>query len=191
MSARAAAAEATRERIVEAACAAFTSQWYEDVTVRAIAEDAGVALQTVLNHFRTKEELCAAGLERFGDRIGATRWSVDTDDLDGAIRLLLDDYERNGDTMLRTLAVEERIPAVRAAVDRGRAGHLAWVELVFAGALTGLRGAARARRLAQLVAVTDVYTWKLLRRDRGLDPDQTVRAVRELVDALHDRPRRP
>jgi UDP:flavonoid glycosyltransferase YjiC (YdhE family) len=32
--------------------------------------------------------------------------------------------------------------------------------------LTGLRGARRTRRLAQLIAVTDVLTWKLLRPDR-------------------------
>jgi hypothetical protein len=52
-----------------------------------------------------------------------------------------------------------------------------------------MRGAARQRRLAQLVAVTDVYTWKLLRRDKGLSRDQTVLAVRELVEALHNHPR--
>ncbi len=57
-------------------------------------------------------------------------------------------------------------------------------ERVFDGALSGLRGKARARRLAQLVAVTDVYTWKLLRRDKGLDRDQTVAAMRELVLVL-------
>ncbi len=67
----------------------------------------------------------------------------------------------------------------------GRAGHQAWVEQMFPAALAGLRGKARARRIAQLVAVTDVYSWKLLRRDKGLDRDQTITAMRELVAALH------
>jgi hypothetical protein len=35
------------------------------------------------------------------------------------------------------------------------------------------------------VAATDVYTWKLLRRDKGLSRDQTITAIRELVEALH------
>ena len=69
-------------------------------------------------------------------------------------------------------------------MELGRAGHQAWVERVFDGALSGLRGKVRARRLAQLVAVTDVYTWKLLRRDKGLDRDQTIAAMRELVLVL-------
>jgi hypothetical protein len=60
------------------------------------------------------------------------------------------------------------------------------VERTFAAALAGLRGKARARRIAQLVVVTDVYTWKLLRRDKGLDKDQTTTAMRELVAALHE-----
>ena len=72
-------------------------------------------------------------------------------------------------------------------MERGRAGHQAWVERVFANTLAGLRGEARSRRIAELVVVTDVYTWKLLRRDKGLDRDQTVDAMRELVLALHER----
>jgi hypothetical protein len=43
----------------------------------------------------------------------------------------------------------------------------------------------KQRRLAQLVAVTDVYTWKLLRRDKEMSRDQTNLAIRELVEALH------
>jgi len=34
------------------------------------------------------------------------------------------------------------------------------------------------------VAVTDVYIWKLLRRDQGLDRAQTEAALREMVGAL-------
>jgi hypothetical protein len=49
-----------------------------------------------------------------------------------------------------------------------------------------LRGKARSRRVAQLVVVTDVYAWKLLRHDKGLDRDQTIVAMRELVLALHN-----
>ena len=34
------------------------------------------------------------------------------------------------------------------------------------------------------VVVTDVYAWKLLRRDRGLDVATTARRMRALVDAV-------
>jgi hypothetical protein len=35
----------------------------------------------------------------------------------------------------------------------------------------------------QLTAVTDLATWRLLRRELGLSPGQTTAAIRELVDA--------
>ena len=179
---------ATRDRIVDAADRAFSSHWYEDVTVRAIAEEAGVALQTVLNHFPTKEELCAAALERSGDRIEQARFSVQPGDIERAVAALVEDYERTGEAILRSLAVEDRFPALQPAIARGRIGHANWVQHAFPEALRGLRGGPRRRRVAQLIAVTDVYTWKLLRRDRDLDRDETVLAMVELVRALHDRP---
>jgi AcrR family transcriptional regulator len=186
MSARAAAAEATRERIVDIAVEAFSAHWYDEVTIRGVASDAGVALQTVRNHFATKEELFTAAAERISASIESVRFAVRPGDVDGAISMLVDDYERNGDANLRLLAVEERVPVVQPLMAQGRAGHQAWVEHVFAAALTGLRGKARSRRIAELVVVTDAYAWKLLRRDKALDRDQTIAAMRELVLALHD-----
>ena len=46
------------------------------------------------------------------------------------------------------------------------------------------RGRRARRRLAQLVAVCDVYTWKLLRRDAGLSRRQTELALVELLEPL-------
>jgi AcrR family transcriptional regulator len=188
MSTRAAAAEVTRVRILDAACDAFLESWYGDVTLRDVATAADVALQTVVNHFGTKEALYGAAVERISDAIEARRYDVEPGDIEGAVAVLIDDYDRTGDFTLRTLAEEGRLAAVAPGLARGRRGHQDWVEHVFAAALRGLRGAARQRRLAQLVAVTDVYTWKLLRRDKGLSRDQTVLAVRELVAALHTTP---
>jgi AcrR family transcriptional regulator len=188
MAARAAAVEATRERILDAACDAFLASWYEDVTLRAVAAAADVALQTVVNHFGTKEALYGAAVERISDAIEARRYDVEPGDVEGAVATLIDDYDRTGDFTLRTLAEEGRLAVVGPGLARGRRGHQDWVEHVFPTAPTGLRGAARRRRLAQLVTVTDVYTWKLLRRDKGLSRDQTVLAVRELVEALHSSP---
>ena len=186
MSTRAAAAQATRERIVEAALVAFSSEWYDDVTLRGIAGDAGVALQTLVNHFGTKEALFGVAVERFSERIEAARATVAVDDIPGAITTIVDDYDESGDAIVRMLALEDRIAVLRPALERGRREHEQWVERVFAAALERLRSAERARRIAELVAATDVYTWKLLRRDRGLTRKQTILAVREMVEALHN-----
>jgi AcrR family transcriptional regulator len=188
MSTRTAAVEVTRERIMQAACDAFMHGWYDEVTLRDVAADAGVALQTLVNHFGSKEALFGAAAERISDAISTLRWTVAVGDLEGAATTLVDDYDQTGDFTLRTLAIEERAPVVQPLLARGRSGHQEWVEHVFAAALAGLRGAARKRRVAQLVVATDIFTWKLLRRDKGLSRDQTILAVRELVEALHNRP---
>ncbi len=185
MTTRAAAAEATRDRILDTAREAFLNHWYDEVTIRGIARDAGVALQTVRNHFASKDDLLRGVLDQLDAEIRSVRFAVEPGDVDTAIATLVDDYERNGDANFRMLSVEPRVPAVRPFMDRGRASHQAWVERVFARALAGMRGKARARRIAELVVVTDVYAWKLLRRDKGLDRDQTIAAMRELVLALH------
>jgi AcrR family transcriptional regulator len=185
MAARAAAVQATRERILDAAGEAFLASWFDEVTLRDVADAADVALQTVVNHFGTKEALYGAAVERISDEIEARRYDVEPGDVEGAVAALVDDYDHTGDFTMRTLAEEGRLEVVGPALLRGRRGHEAWLEHAFPRALKGLRGAGRQRRLAQLVAVTDVYTWKLLRRDKGLSRDQTVLAIRELVEALH------
>jgi hypothetical protein len=85
------------------------------------------------------------------------------------------------------LAEESRSEALRAVVDGGRQLHREWCERVFAPTLTGLSPTERARRLGQLVAVCDVYTWMLLRRQSGLSRNQTAVALRELLEPLTER----
>jgi AcrR family transcriptional regulator len=181
--------EATRERILDVALEQFSNAWYDEVTLRGIADAAGVALQTVVNHFGSKEALFLVVGERVGEAITAARWSVEEGDIDGAIATLVADYERNGDATVRNLAVEEKVAVVGPMIEKGRRGHEAWVQHAFAGALRGLSGVARSRRVGQLVAVTDVYTWKILRRDKGLSARQVQLAMRELVLALHHLPK--
>ena len=68
---------------------------------------------------------------------------------------------------MRALAQEDRYPAVRRVTDIGRAGHRGWLAEVFATQLEGLAPETARQRLDALVAATDVYVWKLLRRDLG------------------------
>ena len=44
--------------------------------------------------------------------------------------------------------------------------------------------AQRKRSLGQLTAVTDVYTWKVLRRDLGLSRQEAQASIRDLVDQI-------
>jgi AcrR family transcriptional regulator len=184
MGERAVSTQATRQRILDAANELALEHWYDEITLRKIATAGGVALQTVINHFGTKEGVFAATLEQPIPAELMTRLAAKPDDVEGAVDLLVDDYELAGDAILRWLALEGRIPALRATLDRGRKEQRTWVGRTFPSAFVGLRGAARARRLDLLVCATDVFTWKLLRRDRGLSQAHTAEAIRELVEAL-------
>jgi hypothetical protein len=104
------------------------------------------------------------------------------------VRLIHDSYELQGDAVLRLLAQEDRIDAVREMADAGRAWHRDWVERTFAPLLDGLRGAARERRLVALVVATDLLVWKLLRREMGLGRSQAERVVIEMIAAGRSAP---
>jgi AcrR family transcriptional regulator len=56
---RAAAAQQTRERIMQAAIDLFYEHTYDALTFARVAERAGVSPQTVVLHFRTKENRVA------------------------------------------------------------------------------------------------------------------------------------
>jgi AcrR family transcriptional regulator len=52
--------ERTRQEILQAALKLFTSQGYHGTSMRQIKEQAGVALGSIYNHFKSKEEIFEA-----------------------------------------------------------------------------------------------------------------------------------
>ena len=187
MQARAESAQATRDRIVGAMVELLLEHWYDEVTLRDLAKAAGVALQTIVNHFSTKEGVLAATLEdpRLAAAFGGERNEVPAGDSRHAVAMLVDSYEHAGDATIRLLALESRLPALASLLAFGRDGHREWVQNTFPAALEGLTGAEQERRIVLLICATDVYTWKLLRRDQGLTREQTGAAILELVEALY------
>ncbi|MDQ3608862.1 MAG: TetR/AcrR family transcriptional regulator [Actinomycetota bacterium] len=184
MVARADAALATANRVLDVALELFTARPYEDVSVEEIAQRAEVTKRTVLRHFRSKEALFLAAMERGGREEMRARDAAPAGDVAGAVANVVEHYERWGANRLRLLSQEDRIAVVAQDVEIGRRYHWSWVERTFAPLIDGLTGAARKRRVAALVALTDVYTWKLLRRDLGLSQSDTERTLVELINKL-------
>src|SRR4051794_1329308 len=131
MQARAEAAAATAERILDAAVEVFWEQPAPQVPLEEVARRAGVTKQTVLRRFGNKAALMAAAVERATDRARAERGDVPPGDVAGAVRALVAHYERTADGVLRMLAEEERNPALRPIANVGRAYHAAWCERAF------------------------------------------------------------
>jgi AcrR family transcriptional regulator len=182
MGARAAAAAATKQRILDSTHALLVTYSFEEMTVDMIAARAGTAARTVLRIFGSKEELFAQALHSLGQFGQAPITPGNTDAL---VSGTYDFYEKVGDTVIRWLADEPRISAMHEHLNIGRRHLRAWVAEAFAPKLSQLRGNARKELHDALIVAFDVYTWKLLRRDFGLSrrvaEATTLRIVRGLI----------
>jgi AcrR family transcriptional regulator len=184
MSARAEAAAQTGRDILAATAALWRERPLDEITLADIAERAGVSVRTVIRRFGSRADVIAACIESDAAEIISERDQAATGDVDGALAILLAHYERDGDAVLRTLAVEETVPEAKAITRAGRAGHRAWCARVFAPHLPPPPDDAYGTRLDAFVAATDLYAWKLLRRDLGRSADETRQAIRTLLDGL-------
>jgi AcrR family transcriptional regulator len=184
MRARADATVATGERILDAAELSFFEDGGEEPTLAEVAERSGVSVQTVLRRFGNRDGVFTAAIARMAARVSLRRGAAPVGDPAGAIANLVEHYEEDGDRVLRVLEVASRNKAVRQLTDLGFAYHREWCKRVFAPTLEALDDQERSLRTAQLVAVTDVYVWKLLRRDQRLGRERTERAMLGMVEPL-------
>jgi len=184
--ARAVAAEMTAQRIAEAFWTCISEHWFDEVTLEEVAERAGVTVRTILRRFGGKEGLAADFIKYVVPQIAARRTGR-PGDVEGAIDLLVRFYEEMGDGFIRMAAQEPRQPALRSLLETGRDRHRQITASTFARWLEPLQGREAQRALDALVIVTDVYTWKLLRRDMGRSVRETRTAMLDLVRAILDR----
>jgi hypothetical protein len=70
------------------------------------------------------------------------------------------------------------VPALQPLIDHGRAIHRSVTAEQFAPWLERLAGKAQRDLLDALVVVTDIYVWKLLRRDMGRSVKDAKAAVK-------------
>lgn len=181
---RAAATEATAVRIVETASRLFGEQLFDQVTLTAVAEGAGVTVQTVIRRFGSKDELFSEVARRRSIALRSARDEAPVGDPAGAIALLVAGYERWGPEILHLLAQERRSPVIAELLDEARRFHRDWVARVFAPQLARTDVERRQHELAKLVAATDLYTWKVLRHDVGLGAEDTRAAIKEIAEAI-------
>ena len=184
--ARAESAAATGRRIVEAFLKGLGEQWYDEITLDRVADEAGVTVQTVVRRFGGKAGLLAEAIREMV-RQATERRATPPGDPARLVRNLVDDYERSGDTIIRLLAVEGRHAALHEHLTRARRWHREWIAGVYADDLEPL-GAKARQALNALVVATDVYTWKLLRRDMGRGVAATRDTITGMIRSTLDAP---
>jgi AcrR family transcriptional regulator len=183
MTARAAKAQATRERIRARAMELYLQRPIEEFTLEAVAARADTTVQTVLRAFGSKDELIYAALKDMAAG-GVFLKPVQPGDIKAAVTAFFDIYEAVGDLVMRRLDEEQRRPALKPSLDQGRENHRDGVKTVFAPQLDRLQGAARSQLLTMLVVTTDVYVWKLLRRDMALSRPAAETIMRKMISGV-------
>ena len=181
MTSRADAVASTKERIATAALELLMERRFDDVTLTDIATAAGVSHQTVLNHFESKEGVAFAAADLVVASTNDARSGVTPGDTVGAVRRLVADYEQMGDANARWAMDVEHLGSLAPLIEQARHSHRAWLEAAFEPYLPA-DGKARRHVVNALHAATDVYTWKLLRRDLGVTRAETERTMVRLVD---------
>lgn len=191
MTARSAKAEATRERICQSMMALYSERSFDDFTLDDVARGAGTTVQTILRAFKSKDNLVFEALNRMNRKDSPYRLTrpggfrpTPPGDVAAAIAELFSAYEIIGNLVIRNLANEGRNPALKPILTAGRSHHREWLRTVFAPQLRARRGGSRAQLFNCLIVATDVYTWKILRRDMKLTRPGAEAVVRQLVEAV-------
>ena len=183
MAARAAKAEATKARIRVSAMELYCQRPIEDFTLEEVADRAGVAVRTVLRAYPSKDELVYAALDEMAAG-GVYLKPTPPGDIKAGVSAFFDIYETVGDLVLQRLSDERRRPGLKPSLDQGRENHRDGVKVIFAPQLEQRRGAARAELFNMLVVMTDVYVWKLLRRDMALTRPAAEAIVRKMIFSI-------
>jgi AcrR family transcriptional regulator len=180
MTKRDASAAETRQRIIRATIQLYGERFHDQITLEDIADRAAVTVQTVLRRFGSRDGLLEACGEAGASDVGEQRAQAPVGDVPGIVGNLFDHYEEWGGPVLRALAQEDRVPQLKQITSRGRRMHREWVRTVFEPTLETARD--RSLLEAQLAALTDVYVWKLLRRDLGLDRERASAALEGMIE---------
>jgi AcrR family transcriptional regulator len=183
MTNRSMAVAQTKDRILRAAVELATEKLTVEIVLADVASRAGVTVQTILRHFGSRDGLFDAAVEFAGAEVVAER-AAQVGDVVEAARVIVDHYEARGDWVIALLGQESSNERIRGITVPGKQLHRDWVARVFRPQLSDQTEEGRALIADLLVVATDVYTWKLLRRDHGLSRDLTEQRMRYMIDVI-------
>jgi AcrR family transcriptional regulator len=173
-------ASKTRDRIVTAGCELLSASAIRDwrgLTVRAVAERAGVNERTVYRHFANERGLRDAVMHRLEQQAGI--------DLDGLRLEGIADAARRIVTVVASHPVEPQAsldPTLTAAGRRQREALLRALEPHTAG----WTDADRSVAAAMFDVLWGVAAYERLAADWGLDRDEAIAGITWVIGLIHD-----
>lgn len=175
---RAEYARETYESILAAAHQAFSSMPYEKVSLRAIADKAGVSQQTVIRLFDSKDNLLATAASETVDELFVNRkCPQDASEVEPLIRNYLKITEQISAQSIVFFQVSERFESLRPVIKRGRQCQREWIEQVFRFYLPDREDKRHSLFVAQLFSALSFYSWYSLRCESGLSVEDATEAT--------------
>jgi len=184
MSKRAESAAQTAHDIFVATAELWHERSIADITLDVIAERANVSVRTIIRRYGSKEGLFEACIQNNAADMKSDREKAEVGNVESAIQYLLADYEMHGDAVIRTLAMEDQLDIAQRVLQAGRIYHREWCERIFTPFLPNKKDKTYELELTAFVAATELYLWKLLRRDLKHSLSETKSLFMRLVNGL-------
>lgn len=181
---RARSAAKTKENIILSTLQLWKEMSINVITLEKIAEKSGVTIRTILRKFNSRDGLIQACLEHDASTIIEERTSAPVGNIDGILHALLSNYEKMGEAGIRTIYLENELKEARDIGEKGRKVHREWCAHVFAPFLPEPEHQEYEIRLTAFLTSTEIYLWKLLRKDLGYDAERTFQVFKMLVEGL-------
>jgi AcrR family transcriptional regulator len=183
--ARAQQTQANADRVVQTAVSLVkNTKRTADITLDEVSQGSGVTVRTILRRFRSRDGVLEAAFAQIKTEFRSYRAPTTPGDIDAAIGALLDQYERIGDLNIRALEQEHQLPLLHRTLTDARRSHREWLQHTFGPQLSQLPAREHDHRITSLYAATDVYLWKLLRRDLARDSDHKQEAITTIVNGV-------
>ena len=184
MKARADQVAANDQKILDAAAELWLKLPLSEVTLEKVAEQSGFSIRTLLRKFGSREGLMEACVEQDAGDFLKKRREAPVGDPEGILDSLLSEYEQMGDAVIRALMAEEELPVAKKLLETGRNFHKEWCATVFAPFLPSNSAEDYEERLHAFMAATEIYLWKMLRRDHNRSYEQTFQVFQQLLEGL-------
>jgi AcrR family transcriptional regulator len=173
----------TRGRILDAAVAVLT-RGAADLTMAAVAEEAGVTERTVFRHFASRDQLFEAVWHWANARIARPGMPRSVEELVAGPRVMFPRFDAN-ESLFRWFVASPQGQAVRLSVkDERQASYLALVRR----ARPDLGRAAQRRVAATCQLLDSSFAWQSLRDYWDMDGAEAGRAASDAIAALLQTP---
>ena len=177
-------AENTKIKIIKAFGNLWSRHSIKDITLEMVAKEAGVTTKTILRKFESKDGMINESLFYLATEIKGERTLATVGNIDEILKALLSNYEKMGEAAIRTINLESELEIARQIGAKGRALHRDWCIQMFSPYLPNEQSADYEIQLTSFIAATEIYLWKLMRKDLKLSKGQTFSIFKNLVEGL-------